>query len=58
LGVYVTLTVQFAPAARLVPQVFVSENSLGSVVIPIPPAGMVSAAVPVLVNVTICAASG
>jgi hypothetical protein len=54
LGVNVTLMVQFAPAATLVPQVFVSENSLESVVMLMPLPANVSVPVPELVNVTTC----
>jgi len=49
-GVNVTLMLQFAPAATVVPQVFVSVNSFGSVVTTM--LVMLSAPVPELVRVT------
>jgi len=54
LGVNVTVMVQLAPAETLVPQVFVSVNSLGSVVTLMPLPEKVSAIVPGLVKVTVC----
>lgn len=54
-GLKVTLIVQLAPAVKVLPQLFVwAKSPLLEPVIPIPP--MVSAAVPVLLSVTVCGA--
>ena len=54
-GANFTLIVQLAPAARLLPQVYVSEKSPGFVPVR-PMLVMLRLPVPVLVNVTFCAA--
>jgi hypothetical protein len=54
-GVNVTLIVQLAPAATPLPQVFVCKKSEGSVPLK-PTLGALSAAFPVLLRVTFCAA--